>query len=308
MSSHQKIDVLKLILDAKQQPFGNEERQKTLEKVVDEMLRSRKICRPLKGQSLSGVCLEIYQEAKKQLLHTIDGDINSYNPRRESVRQWINEQLDSIFKQVLNDTRLKTLALEAQTHLPRTQQRQYLLTELVNSIQLSGKLFYPPPDKMPRDIYQLIYDDAVNRTLLYVFQKIDLYDPTRGNGKFMTWVNFRLDKIFKEIKLLNQLPKETTINEQTLDSLGQPEPSTSVFEILREFIENDPEGLFKNEAIRTHPTANFQAIFLAKRVNGQSWHEISENLGVPMTTLSSFYWRCIQRFAPKIRQYVQECA
>jgi DNA-directed RNA polymerase specialized sigma24 family protein len=212
------------------------------------------------------------------------------------------------FQDILTDNRLKQLALEAKQHPTQTQQRQYLLTELINAIQLSRRLIHPRPGELSRDFYNVIYDDAVNRTLLYVFQKIDLYDPERGNGVFMNWVNFRLDRTLRDIRASYQITQDQPIATEEIEAIGETKDVPTTFEIIMQYIEHDPDKIFKQEVIKKNPNASFQAIFLAKRIQGKSWKEISQDLGIPVTTLSSFYWRCIQRFAPKIRQYVQDCA
>ncbi|HEY9596631.1 MAG TPA: hypothetical protein V6D33_03065, partial [Cyanophyceae cyanobacterium] len=197
-ANHQSELLQRLVLEVQQQLPGTQERQLGLQRLVDEIMRSRRVCRPLRGQLLSGVVQEIYQAAREQLLLKIDSIIDEYNPEK-LVKILAASLLNGTFQEVLDDDRLKRLALEAQQNPPQTQQRQYLLTELVNVIQLSNRFIHPPQGNVPRDIYELIYNDAVNRTLLYVFQKIDSYDPERGKGRFMNWVNFRLQMIFRDL-------------------------------------------------------------------------------------------------------------
>lgn len=307
-NTSQKTELLNLFLNAKQTAPGSIERRQSVTKLVDRILRSRPICRPLKDQPLSPACQDIYQAARQQLLHTLYSEIDRYNPNNESLRQWVAVRMREAFQDILTDNRLKQLALEAKQHSPQTQQRQYLLTELINAIQLSGRLIRPQRGELSRDFYILIYDDAVNRTLLYVFQKIDLYDPERGKGVFMNWVNFRLDRTLRDIRASYQLTQDKPIAIEEIETIGERQNLPTTFEIITHYIERDPDKIFQQEMIKKNPNASFQAIFLAKRIQGKSWKEISQDLEIPVTTLSSFYWRCIQRFAPKIKQYVQDCA
>ncbi|HEY9651030.1 MAG TPA: hypothetical protein V6C95_10235 [Coleofasciculaceae cyanobacterium] len=290
--------------EVQQQLPGTKERQLALRRLVDEMMRSRRICRPLKGQSLLGVLQEIYQEAGEQFLRTIDQNIDDYSPP-EFVRNGTASLLNRTFKEVLDDDRLKRLALEAQQSPPQSQQRQYLLTELVNAIQVSNRLIHPQSN-IPRDFYELIYDDAVNRTLLYVFQKIDSYDPERGEGRLMNWVNFRLQMTFRD--LVHQYFKMTSLPlepEEIKNTELETQPPL-LSDMVTECIIEDQDSLFNKECIRNYPYANFQHIFRARRVDYKSWKEISEELNIPVTTLSSFYGRCIEKFAPIIKKYVQD--
>lgn len=307
-NTSQKTELLNLLLKVKQTVPGSIERRQTLTKLVDRILRSRPICRPLKDQPLSRACQDIYQAARQQLLGSLYSDIDRYNPENEPLRQWANLRMREAFQDILTDNRLKQLALEAKQQSAQTQQRQYLLTELINAIQLSRRLIRPRRGELSRDFYNVIYDDAVNRTLLYVFQKIDLYDPERGNGVFMNWVNFRLDRTLRDIRASYQITQDKPIAIEEIETIGETQDVPTTFEIIMQYIEHDPDKIFKQEVIKKNPNASFQAIFLAKRIQGKSWKEISQDLGIPVTTLSSFYWRCIQRFAPKIRQYVQDCA
>lgn len=307
-NTSQKTELLNLLLKVKQTVPGSIERRQTLTKLVDRILRSRPICRPLKDQPLSRACQDIYQAARQQLLGSLYSEIDRYNPENEPLRQWANLRMREAFQDILTDHRLKQLALEAKQQSAQTQQRQYLLTELINAIQLSRRLIRPRRGELSRDFYNVIYDDAVNRTLLYVFQKIDLYDPERGNGVFMNWVNFRLDRTLRDIRASYQITQDKPIAIEEIETIGETQDVPTTFEIIMQYIEHDPDKIFKQEVIKKNPNASFQAIFLAKRIQGKSWKEISQDLGIPVTTLSSFYWRCIQRFAPKIRQYVQDCA
>ncbi|HEY9299023.1 MAG TPA: hypothetical protein VIQ31_22240, partial [Phormidium sp.] len=170
-----------------------------LTQLVQEILRSRKIGRPPIGQPLSGVYQEIYEQAQQQLLHKVGEELSNYNPKRIPVRTWINTLRNHAFRTVLDDVQLKKLALEAQRHPPHSDLRQHALGELVEAIRLSGKLSRPHRTRFSPQFYDLLYEEAVNKTLIYVCRKIDKYDPERGQDKkFMTWVNFRLDRVILE--------------------------------------------------------------------------------------------------------------
>ncbi len=304
MSKNQQRKLINCLIEEVQgKTPGTQERQSALTRVVDEILRSRPICRPLQGESLSGVCREIYQATRQRLYHLIDKDIDDYSPEKTPDTKWAKSRMNLAFTQILhNEKQLNRLAVEAQQHPQRSQQRQYLLTELVTIVQKYGKLIRPYQGSFSQEFYEVVYEDAINRTLLYVFQKIDLYDSQRGD--FMNWVNFRLGKTFLELQVPNQIQSTT----DDIEQLQHTESAPTVFEVITQCIEEDREGIFKKECLRNNQHVNFKTIFVAKRVDGKRWHDISEDLGIPVTTLSSFYWRCIQKFAPTIKQYVQEYA
>ncbi len=184
--------IKQLVFQVQRYPGDTQERQEALIKLVEQMLHSRQICRPPRGQPLSGIYLDIFQAVQQQLQLCVDQNIDSYNLRRTPVRDWADGLRDSAFQKVLNNTSLTRLALEAQRHKPQTQQWQYALRELLNAIRLSGKLSRQSQYKAD------VYEDAVTRTLLWVCQNLNTYNPDKG--KFMAWVNYRLDMILREIQ------------------------------------------------------------------------------------------------------------
>jgi len=291
-----------LVTEAKQQAPQTEGRQLALTNLVNKILQSRKIARPLIGQPLFGIYQEIYQQLQQELLHKVDEELTNYNPRHIPVRTWVNNLQNHAYRTVLEDRQLKKLALEAQRHPPYTELRQYTLGELVEAIQLSGKLGHPHRTQFSGQFYELLYEEAVNKTLIYVCRKIDTYDPERGQEKkFMSWVNFRLDRAILETS--RKCREQNVIDLPSILDLEkklQPDESVSLLDQARETIEIDGQKLFKKTHIRNRPDANFQAIALA-RFAGENWEEISAKFGIPLPTLSSFFRRCCEKFRPQFR-------
>ncbi len=181
-----------LVFQVQQYPHESEERQDALIKLVAQMLRSRQICRPSNEQPLSGIYLKIFQDVQRQLIHDVGQVIDSYNSQRIPIRAWASSLRDSAFKKVLDNSHLTSLALEVQRHKPRSQEWQYGLRELLNAIQLSGKLL------QQNQFTAEVYEDAVAKTWIWICQNINTYNPQKG--KFTAWVNYRLDVILREIK------------------------------------------------------------------------------------------------------------
>ncbi|WP_414582279.1 hypothetical protein [Scytonema sp. PCC 10023] len=294
----------KLITEAQKHPAESQERQKILTQMVDEIMRSRKICRMPKGQSLYGVYQEIYQQVRRQLLHDVDEALDSYNVQRTTVREWANILRLRACKKILDDARLQRLALIAQESKPQTEERDYALIELLEAIRLSGKLCRPHIRKIPAEFYQLIYEEAVNKTLLYICRNINNYDPNRGRtGSLMTWVNFRLDRVVIEV-WGEFLKSEKSLSSEDIGNLPTPQEEPSLFEIIRECIEEDADKIFQRKQMRNRPDANFRAIALAT-MSGKSWEEISAQFGrIKVAALSNFFQRCCRHFAPKFREYL----
>jgi hypothetical protein len=181
-----------LVFQVQQHPCDTQQRQYALIKLVEQMLHSRQICRPPKGQCLSGIYLDIFQAVQQQLQLCVDQTIDSYSHLRTPVRDWANGKRDTAFQKVLDNNILTQLALEAQRHKPQTQQGQYALRELLNAIRLSGKLSHHSQYKAE------VYEDAITRTLLWVCQNLLTFNLNKGN--FMAWVNYRLDMILRAIQ------------------------------------------------------------------------------------------------------------
>lgn len=291
-----------LVIKAQRQAPQTEGWQLALTQLVDEILRSRKIARPPLGKPLSGVYQDIYQQVQQQLRHEVERELDKYNPTRMPVRTWVNTLRDRAFRKILDNEQLKTLALEAQQHPPHSELRQHALGELVEALRLSGKLCRPHRTRFSPQFYDLLYQEAVNKTLTYVCRKIDTYNPERG--QLMTWVNFRLDRVVLDSCREWKEPNRTELPSLTeLEEILQPEEPPSLFERIREALEDDPETIFKQTHIRNRPDANFSAIALA-RFSGKSWEQISDELGIPLPTLSRFFQRCCEKFRSTFRQYL----
>ena len=199
------------------------------------------------------------------------------------------------------DEQLKQLAISAQQHPPLTQGRQLALRKLVNGIVQSGRLGRPQRGQFSGS-YEDIYNEAVQELLLYICQNVEKYDPERGS--VMAWVNVLLERrFFKEAipKILGK-PNLQKMTLSDLDNLAPPEETESLTEILKECIDSDPDNLFKKEYLQNYPAANFQ-VLLQRRFSGKSWKEISAEFDINIKTLSSFYYRCVNKFSSRLREY-----
>lgn len=293
-----------LVTEVQRYAPQSKERQLALIGLVDEILRSRKIARSPIGQPLSGVYRELYEQVRQQLLRDIERTIGNYNSTSINARMWANTLRNQAFRTILNDAQLKNLAIEAQRHPPHTELRQYALGELIEAIRLSGKLIRPHRTRFSPQFYELLYEEAVNKTLTYICRKIDTYDPGRGEQKFMNWVNFRLDRVVIEACREFREPNSMSLPSLAeLEEIVKPEEPPSLFERIRESLDEDAENIFKNTHIRNRPDANFSTIALA-RFSGKSWEDISAEFEIPLPTLSRFFQRCCEKFRSKFRQYL----
>lgn len=289
----------------------NNEGQKNnfINEIVLTILRSRPICHRFKGMPLIGVYQEIYLQTKEQLIDHLKMQINSVQSTQRSVTKTVLQPLSAVnlyklqtqvFLKNLDDQQLKKMGLTAQNFALNSELRTYALTELVRAIKFSGRLCRPHRSKFSPDLYQTLYEEAIAETLGYICLNIDLYDPNRGDKKFMNWVNYKLDKSL--LKCYGQYHKYAQFeipSSQNLEQIVQVTAAPDLTEVLREYLIRDPDQIFRTTHIRNRPDANFTQVALAK-FSGQSWEQISRKLDIPIPTLSSFYNRWCRRFTPLI--------
>jgi DNA-directed RNA polymerase specialized sigma24 family protein len=214
---------------------------------------------------------------------------------------------DEISSDVI-DHQLKQLAIAAQQQPPKSRARQRALEHLIRGIGRSRRLARPRREQF-QGFYEEIYAEAVQRLFTHICDKIDRYQPDRG--EVLQWANFLLNRQFfieASREVFATLPRG--VKRLTLDDLDRNNPSEVNPQLvplpsqqILQCLEEDPDGLFQRSHIDQHPEANFQ--FLAvKRLAGYSWQELATQLGIPIPTLSSFYQRCLTRFAPQLKAYL----
>jgi hypothetical protein len=85
-----------LAITAQRQPKGSVARQRALTELISTMLRSRKLCRPRKGQ-FRLLYEEIYAEALQRLFSFVCTHIDDYSTQKGEVLQWVNFLLSRRF-------------------------------------------------------------------------------------------------------------------------------------------------------------------------------------------------------------------
>lgn len=221
------------------------------------------------------------------------------------------------------DNRLLQLAKSAQHHPPGTKERRIALTKLVEEInRQSYRLVRPSSSEYPSNLCLDIFYLALQKVLFFIFHpdtNIDSYRPDRGTVK--VWINIKLDRRFFrsardeliETKVIDgkitQIPK---VHEWSLaidkDTINKQLNSDKIFmsEQLLKCIQDDPEGIFQAEYIKKYPNVNFRSVAL-RWLSGKSWKEISAELGIEaVSTTSAFYYRCVKKFTPKLKAYLQQ--
>ena len=198
---------------------------------------------------------------------------------------------------------LLELACEAKRHPPGSPNRQRALNELVNKVLQSNLLGHPQKGLWPPDVYAYLYHEAIQKTCLCICQQIDRYNPEHP---VMAWVNFTLkNRLIETVREFNN-GKVCILSLDELDKQASVEETTSDADLLRQFLEEDPENLFKSEHIKGHPKATFQVLVIAKFVEDKTWEQISQEWGISLATISSFVTRRLQKFKAYFQKYLQE--
>lgn len=207
------------------------------------------------------------------------------------------------------DQSLHKLVQAAQSHPPNSWERREVLGQLIRELRNSGQLFRPKRGQF-RGFYNDIYEDALQSLFTYVCERIDNYNPERAS--VLGWVNFLLSQRFfveasrEHVSTVQKHMDAQTIWKASVDDLDSKLLSSSestskpfLSDDLKSFIQEDPKGVFQSTYVEKHPEANFQWIVL-RRLDGYTWHELAEETGISISTLSSFYQRCIRKFPPVI--------
>ena len=202
------------------------------------------------------------------------------------------------------DKELRERALEAQRHPPRSLHRRAALTKLVEGILRSNRIARPYRYQYP-EFYEDIHAEAIQKTALYICDKIDSYDLERG--PVMRWFNYFLEtRFFREAaREIVGTPNVVVSDPVAIDRLSSKENiSPLLSEELIKYIQEDPEELLKNLKHKVYKQVNF-ADLICRRMAGQKWKNISLDLGVKTSTLSDFYQRCLKEIAPQIQRYFE---
>lgn len=210
------------------------------------------------------------------------------------------------------DTQLQQLVLQAQQCPAKTAQRRIALTRLIHSLNQSGQLTRPRAGSF-RGMYEAIYEEALQRLFFHICSRIETYDPQKGN--VLQWVNFLLSRRFfieasrDVFPTMPQGVRQQGVTRLSIEELDKHNPLDlnpllipSAGEELRHYIEEDNEKLLQSIHIKNHPSITFQWLIL-KRLDGYSWQEISTELGIQISTLSSFYQRSLKKFSYKFQEY-----
>ncbi len=207
------------------------------------------------------------------------------------------------------DEQLRCLVAQACGHPPGSPQRQKLLTQIIRLT--SSRLWRENTS---------YYQDALQQTWLYFCRNVcegltgQKYDPTQGS--VITWLNAYLKRRLQDFYLNQNKEQATTVPikiRQTksgdssdvidpVENLAAAPESPPILEELETWVKTDPSGELRSTHIKGRPDVNCQVLILKRLPPEVSWKELSEQFGLPIPTLSSFYQRqCL----PRLRKFAE---
>ncbi|WP_017719340.1 hypothetical protein [Kamptonema formosum] len=202
------------------------------------------------------------------------------------------------------EEQLERQITEACRHPAGSVQRQRKLTKLIRSI--ASKLW---KENTP------YYEDALQQTWVYFCQNIcegntgEAYNPARGS--VLTWLNTYLKRRLQDFYIDSQnrkskfVPGKWGANEDSetadpVDNLPASPDAPPLLEDVRAWAETDSTGELRKIRLQGHPEVTAQVLILRRLPPETSWKALGAELGVPASTLSSFYQRqCL----PRLRKF-----
>jgi hypothetical protein len=207
------------------------------------------------------------------------------------------------------DEQLRSLVTEACGYPLGSPQRQKLLTQI---IRLTANRLWR--ESTP------YYQDALQQTWLYFCRNVcegltgQIYDPTYGS--VITWLNAYLKRRLQDFYINQNREQATTVplrvGQSTsggiretidpVDNLTAAPQAPPILEDLVMWVQTDSEGELRRTCIKGRPDVNCQVLILQRLPPEVSWKELSEEFGLSIPTLSSFYQRqCL----PRLRKFAE---
>jgi hypothetical protein len=205
------------------------------------------------------------------------------------------------------DEQLRRLVEEACQHPPGSVLRQRKLTQIIRLT--SNKLW------RENTAY---YQDALQQTWVFFCQNVcegktgQCYNPKLGS--VATWLNYYLKRRLQDFYIAEQKKQATQLagNLQRsrsgeigdlidpIDNLPASPDVPPILDEVRTWAESDPEGELSQIHIEGHPHVTCQMLILRRLPPETAWKSLSEEFGLTVSTLSSFYQRqCL----PRLRKF-----
>jgi hypothetical protein len=204
------------------------------------------------------------------------------------------------------ESRLRQLIQEACSYPPGNLQRQRALTQVIRLV--TNRLW---KENTPN------YQDALQQTWVFFCQNIcesktgDRYDPERSS--VITWLNYYLKRRLQDAFINTQKQQARRASPQVwqsrsgevalidpIENLAAEPETPSLLDEVRTWAEDDISGELRQVHIEGHRHVTGQLLILKRLPPETSWKQLSVELGLSVSTLSSFYQRqCL----PRLRKF-----
>lgn len=223
-------------------------------------------------------------------------------PRQKDEEMGMADALTNQERDKELNQQLQGLLQEAQDHPLGSLQRRRMLSRLIQAIQRSGQLAHPQRGQWSPNQYEDLYNQALSKTFEYIAKNIDAYNP---RYPVMAWVNDILKKRFidvvrSEMRHLQPYSYDALVESGYQQAAEAPEASDLAQ--LKDCLQSYP--CFAQTHIQKRPEVTFQQIFLL-RLDGYQWEDLATQLDLRPSTLSTFFYRNLQKFKPDILAYLQ---
>jgi hypothetical protein len=201
------------------------------------------------------------------------------------------------------DRQLRELVETACNHPPGSAIRQKALTQIISLTH----------SKLWRE-YTPNYEDALQQTWLYFCRNIceantgERYNPDRSS--LLTWLNNYIKRRLQDLredaaKQAKDFVSPTLVNGATIDIIEQQPAPADIPPILAEvkhWVSIDTDGTLFATHIKGYPQVNCQFLILRRLPPESTWEQLSQELSIPISTLSAFYQR---KCLPKLRNFAE---
>jgi len=198
------------------------------------------------------------------------------------------------------ETQLSQLVTQACQHPHGSLQRRQGLTQLIQAIIKSGKLWW---ENTP------YYEEALQQTWLYMCRNIceantgRQYDPSRSS--VTTWLDRYLKRRLQDFRIEEQQQKNRYVAPggddkiNPIDNVPAPQ-SIPILEETRHWAESDSDGELRSTHIKGRPELNCQMLILRRLPPQTGWQELAVEFDCPYQTLANFYKR---QCRPRLRKF-----
>ncbi|WP_104545587.1 hypothetical protein [Chroococcidiopsis sp. TS-821] len=202
------------------------------------------------------------------------------------------------------EAKIRELVTTTCKYKPNSVERQQGLTKIVRMIVKSGKLWKDN---------SLYYEDALQKTWLYFCRNLceantgEKYDPNRSS--VITWLNAYLRRRLQDFREEEYETRSRTASGKTVKegevtdliaALPAPPDIPPILEMTITWAKADTDGELRRIHIQGYPHVNCQVLILRRLPPETSWENLSEEYGISVSTLTSFYRRqCL----PRLRKF-----